>query len=548
MAELLSLAEPVEPVLATTPGAAVYQRFEREPDVLAIAVVDAAGRPVGIVERNTFFLRMAAEYGRALYAQRPIAMLMNAEPLIVEAGVGLMAFTGQVLAERPSELLQGFIVAQEGRYAGIGSALSLLQATSRANRAHALEMTTLAETLRAAQVEAQAALQAKSQFLAVMSHEIRTPLNGVLGVAEIMARRLGQSGVKPAHLQPYVQTILDSGETLLRLLTDALDFSRADAGQLELEQQPFCIPALLDDVANLWSARAGEKALDFPVTYRGPPGLWALGDAVRLKQVFNNLVGNALKFTDRGGVSVHLEAERDDIYVRLRARVADTGPGVDAARLDSIFQPFVQEEAGRAKGGTGLGLSICRELIERMDGRIDACSAPGEGLTVTFGTTLFHVENQAGEAAKAKLDEPVLPPLHVLIADDNATNRLVAETLCSMFGCTSRSVENGAEALDAIGAGAFDLVLMDIKMPVMDGLQAIGHIRRLPGAAAGLPTLALTANADPWDAADYIKAGFDGVVEKPIKPDHLLRAMGQAVAAHKESSSEGLAGARSLRA
>ena len=529
MAELLSLAEPVEPVLATTPGAAVYQRFEQEPDVLAIAVVDAVGRPVGIVERNTFFLRMAAEYGRALYAQRPIAMLMNAEPLIVEAGVGLMAFTGQVLAERPSELLQGFIVAQEGRYAGIGSALSLLQATSRANRAHALEMTTLADTLRAAQVEAQAALQAKSQFLAVMSHEIRTPLNGVLGVAEIMARRLGQSGVKPAHLQPYVQTILDSGETLLRLLTDALDFSRADAGQLELEQQPFCIPALLDDVANLWSARAGEKALDFPVTYRGPPGLWALGDAVRLKQVFNNLIGNALKFTDRGQVCVRLEAEDEGIYVRLRARVADTGPGVDAARLHSIFQPFVQEEAGRAKGGTGLGLSICRELIERMDGRIDAVSAPGEGLTVTFETTLFHVQHQAAEAPRTPPRETARRPLHVLIADDNATNRLVAETLCSMFGCTSRSVENGAQALDAIGVGDFDLVLMDIKMPVMDGLEAIGHIRRLPGAAGGLPTLALTANADPWDAADYIEAGFDGVVEKPIKPDQLLEAMETAV-------------------
>ena len=180
MAELLSLAEPVEPVAADTPGAAVYQRFEREPDVLAIAVVDSQRRPVGIVERNTFFVRMAAEYGRALYAQRPIAMLMNAEPLIVEGSAALMAFTREVLADRPSELMQGFIVVQDGRYAGIGSALSLLQATSRANRDHALQMTALADTLKAAEAQAQAALQAKSKFLAVMSHEIRTPLNGVL--------------------------------------------------------------------------------------------------------------------------------------------------------------------------------------------------------------------------------------------------------------------------------------------------------------------------------------------------------------------------------
>jgi signal transduction histidine kinase/CheY-like chemotaxis protein len=525
MVALLSLAEPVQPVLATTAGAAVYQRFEGEPDVMAIAVVDAAGRPVGIVERNSFFLRMAAEYGRALYAQRPIAMLMNDQPLIVEAGVGLMAFTGQVLAERPSELMQGFIVVQDGRYAGIGSALSLLQATSRANRAHALEMTSLAETLRAAQLEAQAALQAKSQFLAVMSHEIRTPLNGVLGVAEILARRL-----KQAELKPYVQTILTSGETLLRLLTDALDFSRADAGRLDLEEQPFQIAALLEDIASLWSARAGEKALDFTVDYEGEADLWALGDAVRLKQVFNNLVGNALKFTDRGAVSVRLQARREDIYVYLAAQVRDTGPGVDETRLQTIFQPFVQEEPGRTKGGAGLGLSICRELIERMDGWIQAGSAPGEGLTVTFETTLFHVQNGVDAAPEPQAPASSLRPLHVLIADDNATNRLVAETLCAMFDCTSYCVEDGAQAVEAARSGRFDLILMDIKMPVMDGLQAVERIRALDGPVSRTPVLALTANADPWDAIDYIASGMDGVVEKPIKPDALFMAMVQATA------------------
>ena len=525
MSQLLSLAEPVEPVLAATPGAAVYQRFEREPDVLALAVVDHAGRPIGIVERNTFFLRMAAEYGRALYAQRPIAMLMNAEPLVVEGAVGLMVFTREVLAERPSELLQGFIVVQNGRYAGIGSALSLLQATSRANRDHALEMTKLAETLKAAQAEAQAALQAKSKFLAVMSHEIRTPLNGVLTVADILSRRLTQT-----ELKPYVRTILDSGRTLLRLLTDALDFSRADAGQLELQQEPFFVSGLLDDVAGLWTAPAADKGLDFTVTYQGPPDLWALGDEVRLKQVFNNLVGNALKFTDRGAVCVRLTAAREDIYyVRLTAEVSDSGPGVDDARLPHIFQPFVQEDAGRIKGGTGLGLAICREIVERMDGAIVARHTPGGGLTVAFDATAYHVE--AGAEPGALHDPapqesiPTERGLHVLIADDNATNRLVAETLCSMFGYTSQSVCDGAEAVDAVRSGAFDLILMDIKMPLMDGLEAARRIRALPGAASMAPILALTANADPWDAAEYLNAGMDAVVEKPIKPAALLSAI-----------------------
>jgi signal transduction histidine kinase/CheY-like chemotaxis protein len=541
MSQLLSLAEPVEPVLASTPGAAVYQRFEREPDVLALAVVDEAGRPVGIVERNSFFVRMAAEYGRALYGKRPIAMLMNAEPLVVEGDVGLMVFTREVLAERPSELMQGFIVVEDGRYAGIGSALTLLQATSRANRDHALEMTKLAETLKAAEAQAQAALSAKSKFLAVMSHEIRTPLNGVLTVAEILARRLQQN-----ELTPYVQTILASGQTLLRLLTDALDFSRADAGHLELQQEPFCVSTLLDDVASLWTAPAAEKALDFSVRYQGPADLWALGDEVRLKQVFNNLIGNALKFTDRGAVRVRVTAVRDDVYVRMDVEVADTGPGVDDERLPHIFHPFVQEDAGRAKGGTGLGLAICRELVERMDGAIHASHTPGGGLTVRFDVTAFHAA-LAGrpEAPSEPAAAPASPPrrLHVLIVDDNATNRLVAETLCSMFECTSHSVADGAEAVDAMGSGAYDLVLMDIKMPQMDGLEATRHIRALPGPASAAPIVALTANADPWDAAEYLEAGMDAVVEKPIKPAALLAAMSAALETRAPKASQAVSGA-----
>ena len=526
MAELLTLAEPTPPVLAITPGAAVYQRFEREPDVLAIAVVDTEDRPVGIVERNSFFLRMAAEYGRALYAQRPIAVLMNAEPLIVDADVGLMAFTREVLEDRPSELLQGFIVVQGGRYAGIGSALTLLQATSRANRDHAREMTALAETLRKAEAEAQAALNAKSKFLAMMSHEIRTPLNGVLTVADILARRLTQD-----ELRPYVRTILGSGETLLRLLTDALDFSRADAGHLQLQQEPFTVASVLADVAGLWSAPAADKRLDFCVDYHGPADLQALGDAVRLKQVFNNLVGNALKFTERGAIRLRLSAERDGVYVRLTAQIADTGPGVDDDRLAGIFHPFVQEDAGRTKGGAGLGLAICRELIERMDGAIAASHTPGGGLTVSFEATLFHVEGDAAAPPAEDLADEALPAArrHVLIADDNATNRMVAETLCAMIDCTSHSVEDGLQAVEAVRQGAFDLVLMDIKMPLMNGLDATRRIRAMSGSQAAIPILALTANADPWDAADYVNAGMDGVVEKPIKPDALYAAMAAAI-------------------
>ena len=203
---LLDLAQRSFPIDPDTPGALIYERFEAEPDTLAIAVVGADGAPVGLVERTAFFLAMAGQYGRALYARRPVSLLMNPEPLIVEGDVDVAAFCGEALAERPSELLRGFIVTQGGLYAGVGRALCLLQATNAANRAHADEMTTLATAMDQARMEAQAALTAKSQFLAVMSHEIRTPLNGVLAIADILARKLAQP-----DLIPYVRGIQDSG-------------------------------------------------------------------------------------------------------------------------------------------------------------------------------------------------------------------------------------------------------------------------------------------------------------------------------------------------
>lgn len=517
---LLDLIQPVAPISPETQGQHVYDRFQAEPDTLAIAVVDEEGRPVGLVERHAFFVAMAAHYGRALYALRPISLLMNPNPLVAEGDTPVAEFCGDVLADRASEVMKGFVVVSGGRYAGVGSSLALLQATSAANRAHAEEMTRLAETLNRAKLEAQSALTAKSQFLAVMSHEIRTPLNGVLAIADILQRKLSQP-----ELTPYVTTIQDSGQTLLRLLTDALDLSRADAGQLELAEDSFCVPGLLDDLSALWSARAELKGLGLEFAYEGAADQWALGDAVRIKQVFNNLIGNALKFTRQGGVQVVLRARRDDIHVLIEGEVRDSGVGVPADRLARLFQPFSQTEAGMREGGAGLGLAICRQLVERMGGLIEAAPNEGAGATFRFNFPLFDVPapTQAEIAAETELGGTA--GLHVLIADDNATNRLVAETLCDMFGCTTESVEDGEQAVAAAASGRFDLVLMDIKMPNLDGVGATRRIRGLAGAAADVPILAITANADPWDAASYLAQGMDGVVEKPIKAERLLSAI-----------------------
>ena len=511
MRSLFDLAELTPPVSPDTPGSAVYDRFQAEPALLSVAVVDPDGTPLGLVERDDFSLKMAGQYGRALYAGRPVTMVMNPDARLVDGETPLNVFTNESFTEDHADLLRGFIVTRQGRYAGVGSALSLLKAQNAVIREQAME--------------ARAALRAKSEFLAVMSHEIRTPLNGVLAVAEVVGRQLTQE-----PLRPYVETIISSGQTLLRLLNDALDLSRAEAGRLELEASPFRAEAIVKDIDALWRARASEAGLRLVTSFQGDPGLWALGDAVRIKQVLNNLVGNALKFTSSGTVEVRLSAHAVGDRASLSAEVCDTGPGIAAEDIEQLFLPFNQTNVGRAAGGTGLGLSICRQLADKMCATLTARSEVGRGSVFAFELALplaadpvltaDGAEDGFGEGASA----------HVLIADDNATNRMVAETLCAMFGCSCESVENGAEALERFTVGGVDLILMDIMMPVMDGLEATRRIRASPAGAA-IPIIALTANADPRDAQAYLAQGMNAVVEKPIKAEALLAAIQQAMAA-----------------
>jgi CheY-like chemotaxis protein len=259
--------------------------------------------------------------------------------------------------------------------------------------------------------------------------------------------------------------------------------------------------------------------------YSGPDDLWVLADGVRVQQVINNLVSNAMKFTSDGGVEVRLLAERDGESVRLRGEVADSGPGVPPDRLQSIFTPFQQTEDGVRLGGAGLGLAVCRQIVQRMDGTIEAQANPGGGALFTFNVPLRWLpEPQAAEPIAGPV-ETAGGALHVLIVDDNATNRMVAQTLCEMFGCTCESVEDGAAAVEAAATGRFGLVLMDVKMPGMDGVEATRRIRSGRTAGSLVPILALTANADPADAAFYRLCGMNGVVEKPVKPERLLEAM-----------------------
>jgi signal transduction histidine kinase/CheY-like chemotaxis protein len=518
MPTIESLTERAEAVTPQTPGSDVFARFEREPDTLVIPVVED-GRPVGLVERNTFLLKIAGTFGHALYANRPVVHIMDPEPAVVEAGVSIDAFCDVMLKAGAGGLMRGFVVTRDGRYHGVGTVVSLLQAINDHQRQQNADLAEQARVLSDTRTQAVAAARAKSQFLAIMSHELRTPMNGVLAVAELLRRQPLNT-----QAQAHVTTIVESSETLIRILQDALDLSRAEAGELELHVEPTPLRALMDDVQAIWAPRASQDNVTLMVGYEGDTELTGVMDATRLKQVFNNLIGNALKFARNGVVEASLKATTDNDRIRLEARIRDDGPGVDPERVDVIFEPFVH---GSGPDGAGLGLSICRQIIDRMDGRIWAENNAGRGATFAFDLQVERAEIDSAPTSNVEalgdLDLQTSP--HILIVDDNATNRVVAQALCEMFGCTSETAEDGVEAVEAVRDRPFDLVLMDIKMPRMDGVQATQAIRALSGPVSRIPIVALTANADPEDARRYLSIGMAAVVEKPIKPERLRMAM-----------------------
>jgi signal transduction histidine kinase/CheY-like chemotaxis protein len=389
-----------------------------------------------------------------------------------------------------------------------------------------------------AKEEAEAASQAKSAFLATMSHEIRTPLNGVLGIAQAMAR----DPELPDSQRRRIAVVRESGEALLAILNDVLDLSKVEAGKLELEAIDFDLDAVVRGACQAFSAVAAEKGLSFRLEfYPGAAGRYR-GDPSRLRQILYNLLSNAVKFTEAGEIGVI--ARRSDGVLSLE--IADTGVGIAPAQLERLFGKFEQADASttRRHGGTGLGLSISRELARLMGGDISAESAPGEGARFTVRLPL----PRAGEGAPAKASADQAGAaldgarLRILAAEDNAVNQLVLKTLLGQIGAEPVIVAHGGEALEAWEAGGFDLILMDVQMPQMDGPAATRAIRAREAATgrARTPIVALTANAMPHQVKEYLAAGMDGHVAKPIDAAELYGVLA-AVAEMAEAPPEALA-------
>ena len=377
----------------------------------------------------------------------------------------------------------------------------------------------LTERYRLERDSAREATRAKSLFLANLSHEIRTPMNAVVGLT---ALALAEE-VSP-RAQAYLADLQRSGAALLGVINDILDFSKLEESKLELETADFSLETLLAAVRAMTRYRAEDKGLELTVV--GDPAIPILrGDGMRLQQVLVNLVSNAVKFTDTGrvGVSVTMLASSTPGTVGLRFEVKDTGLGISPADQSRLFESFTQVDASttRKYGGTGLGLAICRQLVLLMGGRVGVESALGQGSLFWFEVTLG-----VGTLPPAEVpNEANLTGLRVLVAEDNRVNQLVASQILSRAGIRTTVVANGREAVDRVAAEPFDLVLMDLQMPVMDGLEATRLIRRTHDAQA-LPILALTAHTFAQERVTCLEAGMQDLVPKPIDPQKLLALIG----------------------
>jgi Signal transduction histidine kinase len=383
-----------------------------------------------------------------------------------------------------------------------------------------------------AREEARRANRAKSAFLATMSHEIRTPMNGVLGMAQLLKR----DETDPIQME-RLSTLIDSGEYLLSILNDILDVSKIDAGRLEIVPRPEDLRRLLDRLIDFWGGRADEKGVALRLTVADDVPDFVLADALRLRQVLFNLVGNALKFTEAGAVDVIVGARpREDGRVLVRFSVQDTGPGIAPQHLPMLFDRFSQGEEAEARkfGGTGLGLAIVKQLTELMDGQVSVESELGKGST-------FHVDIPLALASSAAASRPesapeaepaVLPgleDLRVLAVDDNAVNLLVLDQMLSAFGAMVVKAASGAEGLELLAGQSFDLVLMDIQMPGMSGLEALQRLRETPGPNREAPVVALTADVTSGGRERYLGLGFTEHAAKPIQAPDLLAAIARAL-------------------
>ena len=370
---------------------------------------------------------------------------------------------------------------------------------------------------REARERAEAADRAKSELLAVVSHELRTPMGAVLSMSELLL-----TSPLDGTQRRYAVTLQQSARSLLTVLNDALDFSKLEARRFELDCAPFDLHDLAKSIGSDLQAQADEKDLKSGVHIGMSCPRFVKGDAGRLRQILASLIDNAVTVTHEGSVQLHVNAGESDGQLTLRFDVTDTGAGLGEAEKERLFQPCAQADRGVSQyGATGLGLSIAQRLVVLMGGEIGCESAPGQGSLFWFTIPTVRAMPTVFKEAQASATLSG----HVLVVEDNAPNRMLIGAYLDEFGLTYDMVESGLDALARLAAKTYDLVLMDIKMPELDGVETTKRVRKMQGHAAEVPIVALTAHAMKGDREDYLAAGLDGYISKPIRGRDLFAAI-----------------------